>query len=119
MDTPIPPSQAAVATAEDRTVAILSYVTIIGFIAAIFLHLNHKTELGAFHLRQMLGMVLTGVAGGIIGIVPILGWIAWFLIVIGLFGLWILGLLSAVRGDQRPVPLLGEHYQRWFAGAFN
>ncbi|HET9513756.1 MAG TPA: hypothetical protein VFO95_07490 [Gemmatimonadales bacterium] len=119
MDTTIPPSQAAVATAEDRTVAILSYVTIIGFIAAIFMHLNHKTELGAFHLRQMLGMILTGVAGGIIGIVPILGWLAWFLIVIGLFALWILGLLSAVRGDQRPVPLLGEHYQRWFAGAFN
>ena len=119
METTIPPSQAAAAAAEDRTVAIVSYVTIIGFIAAIFMHMNHKTELGAFHLRQMLGMILTGVAGGIIGVVPILGWLAWFVVVIGLFVLWILGLLSAVRGDQKPVPILGEHYQRWFAGAFS
>jgi uncharacterized membrane protein len=120
MDTTVPPAQAAVAGAatEDKTVAILSYVTILGFIAAIFMHQSRKTELGAFHLRQMLGMVVTGIVGGIVGIVPILGWIAWFLVVIVLFVLWLLGLLSALRGDMRPVPILGEHYQRWFAGAF-
>ena len=121
MDTTIPPSQAAVADVitEDRTVAILSYVTILGFIAAIFVHQSRKTQLGAFHLRQVLGLVLTGVVGGVCAVVPILGWIVWFLVVIGLFVLWLLGLISALRGDMRPVPLLGEHYQRWFAGAFS
>jgi uncharacterized membrane protein len=120
MDTTVPPSQAAVAGAatEDKTVAILCYVTILGFIAAIFMYQSHKTQLGAFHLRQMLGIVLTGVAGGICWVVPILGWIVWVLVVIGLFVLWLLGLLSALRGDTQPVPLLGEHYQRWFSGAF-
>ncbi len=117
----VPPSEAAVAgvITQDRTVAILSYVTIIGFIAAIFLHQNRKTQLGAFHLRQVLGLVLTGVAGGVCAVVPILGWIVWFVVVIGLFVLWLLGLISALRGDTRPVPLLGEHYQRWFAGTFD
>jgi uncharacterized membrane protein len=120
MDTTVPPSQAAVAGAitEDRTVAILSYVTIVGFIAAIFVHQSRKTQLGAFHLRQVLGLVLTGVIGGVAALVPILGWIVWFLVVIGLFVLWLLGLISAIRGDMRPMPLLGEHYQRWFAGVF-
>jgi uncharacterized membrane protein len=119
MDTAVPPSQAAASVAvEDRTVAILAYITLIGFIVAIFLHQNHKTQLGAFHLRQVLGMVLTGAAGAACSVVPILGWIAWFLVAIALFVLWILGLLSAVRGEMRPVPLLGEQYQRWFAGAF-
>jgi len=120
MDTTVPPSQAAAAgaTTEDKTVAILCYVTILGFIAAIFMHQSHKTELGAFHLRQMLGMVLTGVVGGICGVVPILGWIVWFLVVIVMLVLWLLRLLSALKGDMRPVPILGEHYQRWFAGAF-
>lgn len=119
MDTAVPPSQAvAGVTTEDKTVAILCYATILGFIAAIFLQQSHKTQLGAFHLRQMLGLVLTGVVGGICGVVPILGWIMWFVAVIGLFVLWLLGLLSAVRGDLRPVPILGEHYQRWFAGVF-
>ena len=116
----MPPSEAAAAApvVEDKTVAILSYLTIIGFIAAIFMHQGHKTQVGAFHLRQVLGIVLTGAAGAVCGVVPILGWIVWFFVVLGLFVLWIMGLLSAVRGDMRPVPLLGEQYQRWFAGAF-
>lgn len=120
METIMPPSEAAAATAttEDKTVAILSYLTLIGFIAAIFMHQNHKTQLGAFHLRQVLGLALTATAGAVCSVVPILGWIVWFLVVICLFVLWIMGLLSAVRGDMRPVPLLGEQYQRWFAGAF-
>ena len=120
MDTTVPPSQAAVAGAatEDKTVAILAYVTILGFIAAIFMHQSHKTQVGAFHLRQMLGMVVTGIVAGVVGVVPILGWIAWFVIAIGLFVLWLLGLIAALRGDMRPVPLLGDQYQKWFAGAF-
>ena len=116
----VPPSEAVAAAAatEDRTVAILSYITLIGFIAAIFMHQNHKTQLGAFHLRQMLGMVLTSAAGAVFGVVPILGWIVWFLVVIGVFVLWLLGLLAALKGDLRPVPIRGAHYQQWFAGAF-
>ena len=121
MDTTASPSQAAAAgvTTEDRTVAILSYVTLIGFLAAIIIHQSRKTQLGAFHLRQVLGLVLTGVVGGVCALVPILGWIVWFLVVIGLFVLWLLGLISAIRGDMRPGPILGEQYQRWFAGAFD
>ena len=115
METTMPASESA----EDRTVAILSYVTIIGFIAALVMHSNRKTRVGAFHLRQTLGLVLTGVAGGFIGVVPILGWIVWFVVVVGLMVLWFLGLLAALRGEMRPVPLLGEHYQRWFAGTFD
>ena len=116
METTVPPSE-SVAT-EDKTVAILSYITIIGFIAAIFMHQSHKTQLGAFHLRQVLGMALTATAGAICGVVPILGWIVWFVVVVVLCLLWIIGLLSAVKGDMHPVPILGEHYQRWFAGVF-
>ena len=120
MDTAVPPSEAVAAAAatEDRTVAILSYITLIGFIAAIFMHQNHKTPLGAFHLRQVLGMVLTSAASAVFWVVPILGWIVWFLVVIGVFVLWLLGLLAALKGDMRPVPILGAHYQQWFAGAF-
>jgi uncharacterized membrane protein len=120
METIMPPSEAAAATTavQDKTVAILSYLTIIGFIVAIFMHQNQKTELGAFHLRQVLGMVVTAIAGAICAAVPILGWIVWFFVVVALFVLWLMGLLSAVRGDMRPVPVLGEQYQRWFAGAF-
>jgi uncharacterized membrane protein len=120
METTVPPSQAVAATAtEGRTVAIVSYITIIGFLAAIFMHSSHKSQLGAFHLRQVLGIALTGLGCGLFLAVPILGWIVWFLLGICLFILWVLGLLAALGGEMRPVPILGEHYQRWFAGVFD
>lgn len=38
-------------TTEDRTVAILAYITIIGFIIAIVMHSSKKTAIGTYHLR--------------------------------------------------------------------
>jgi hypothetical protein len=119
MDTTVPPSEAVAATVttEDRTVAILSYITLIGFIAAIFVHQNRRTELGSFHLRQMLGLALTSAAGAVCAVVPILA------DHLGPGGDWCVcaldrSLVSALKGEMRPVPILGEHYQRWFAGVF-
>jgi uncharacterized membrane protein len=120
MDTPVPtPPPAAVDSTEDKTVAILSYITIIGFIVAIVMHGNKKTRLGSFHLRQMLGIVVSGFALGIISIVPILGWITGFVGFIFLAVLWVMGLIAAASGQLKPVPVLGAHYQKWFGTAFD
>jgi uncharacterized membrane protein len=96
-------------TTEDKTVAILSYITIIGWIVALVLHGNNRTELGAFHLRQSLGLFLTGI---ILAWIPILGWI----LSIVIFAFIIVGLIYAVQGEKRTVPLLGDFYQNIFAG---
>jgi uncharacterized membrane protein len=106
-----PPAPPPPAANEDKTVAILSYITLIGFIAAIVIHSNKKTQLGAFHLRQTLGLFLTS----LLGIIPFLGW----LVLLFVFVLWIIGLISAIKGEMKPVPLLGPLYQKWFGNAFN
>ena len=67
-ETPLPPGTPP-RTAEDRTVAILAYVTIIGFIIAIVMHGSKKTALGSFHLRQVLGLIVTGLALWLPGII--------------------------------------------------
>lgn len=115
MSTDTPPPAA---TSEDRTVAILAYITIIGFIVAIVMHSSKKTKLGAYHLRQMLGLVLGGLVGGMVGIIPILGWVVLPIVWIGLLVLWIIGLVAAVNGQQKPVPVLGDKFQAWFGTAF-
>lgn len=121
MSTDIPPPAPA-AVAEDRTVAILSYITIIGFIIAIVMHSSKKTQLGAFHLRQALGLFVTGVAFGVCAIIlafiPFIGWLAIMLGWLGLLAFVIMGLIAAASGQQKPVPVLGDNYQKWFAGAF-
>ena len=108
---------------EDRTVAILSYITLIGFIVAIVIHSSKKTQLGAFHLRQVLGLIVCGVAFGLCAIVlafiPILGWLAILAGWITMLVFVIMGFISAATGQKKPVPLIGEKFQIWFANAFN
>ena len=128
MDTTPPPVTSAappppVAASEDKTVAIVSYLTLIGFIAAIVIHSSKKTTLGAFHLRQTLGFFLTVVAFSIaqfvLLVIPILGWLAVPVIWLGLFVLWVMGLISAVKAEAKPMPILGLLYQKLFGNTFN
>lgn len=116
MDTPpvtTPPAS------EDRTVALLSYLTLIGFVVAIILHSSKKTEIGAFHLRQALGLFVTGFVNVVLMFIPIIGWILIPVVMICLFVFLIMGFVGAVQGKMNPLPILGPHYQKWFAGAFN
>ena len=115
---PAPATPPVAPTGEDRTVAILSYITIIGFVVAIIIHNGKKTELGAFHLRQALGLIVTGMAMVFLMVIPIIGWILIIPVWITMIVFVIMGFISAVTGQKKPVPLLGETYQQWFANAF-
>lgn len=120
--TPAPVSPPEIPAPEDKTVAIVSYLTLIGFIVAVVLHGNKKTKLGAFHLRQTLGLFVTGLACWVVNImlafIPIIGWLTIFVVWIGLIVLWVMGFIAAASGQMKPVPLLGEHYQKWFGKTF-
>jgi uncharacterized membrane protein len=122
METDSSGSQQAIVV-EDKTAAIVSYITLLGFIAAIFIHNGNKTALGAFHLRQVLGLFLSGFVLGfgatIIAMIPIIGWLISLACYMAFFAFWVLGLIAAINGQQKPVPVLGEMYQKWFATAFN
>ncbi|HWD92804.1 MAG TPA: DUF4870 domain-containing protein [Verrucomicrobiae bacterium] len=124
---PIPTASSAAppmaSATEDKTVAILSYLTLIGFIVAIVMHSSKKTQLGAFHLRQVLGIFLTALAvmvcEFVLLFIPILGWLCIFALWVSMFALWVMGLIAAVKGEMKPVPILGPMYQKWFGNAFN
>lgn len=120
--TPEPP----VSAKEDTTVALLAYLTIIGFVVAIVLHSSKKTALGAFHLRQTLGLFITAlviwIPCMIISMIPVVNLVMVILgpaVMVGLFVLWIIGFIAAINGQQKPLPVVGEYYKKWFANAFN
>ncbi len=106
-------------TGEDKTVAIVAYLTLIGFIAAVIIHSNKKTKLGAFHLRQMLGFMLSWFAVIILIIIPIIGWILIPVFYICMIVLWIMGLIAAINGQMKPMPVVGPLYQKWFGTIFD
>ena len=115
---------------EDRTVAILSYITIFGFIVAIIVHSSKKTALGSYHLRQVLGLIVAGFAlsiaamitGFVLAFIPFIGpvilMILWPVLMVGGLVIVIMGLLAALKGEMKPVPLLGEPIQKYLANTF-
>jgi len=115
---------------EDRTVAILSYITIFGFIVAIIVHSSKKTALGSYHLRQVLGLIVAGFAlsiaamitGFVLAFIPFIGpvilMILWPVLMLGGLVIVIMGLLAALKGEMKPVPLLGEPIQKYLANTF-
>ena len=46
---------------QSKLVAILSYITFIGWIIALVLNQSKKTELGSFHVRQALLIMIAGI----------------------------------------------------------
>ncbi|HWA29014.1 MAG TPA: hypothetical protein VG734_25405 [Lacunisphaera sp.] len=126
-ETPAPAT--AVPAKEDTTVALLAYLTPllfgVGIVIAIIMHSNKKTAIGAYHLRQSLGLLLTGLASWIpcivIGMIPIINFIMLIvgpLLALCFFVFWIMGLLAAINGQMKPLPVVGEYYQKFLANAF-
>ena len=69
---------------EGKTIAIIAYITIIGLIIAFVMNNDKKNTFASYHIKQSLGLALGGLALGMIGMVPVLGWI------INFFGLFVL-----------------------------
>src|SRR6056297_153133 len=90
---PSPPQAAPAGAGMDpKVVAILSYITVFGWIAAVIMN-NPKKPLASFHVRQMLGIMLAGLVLSAIAIIPVLGWIVAFIGMIVIFVFWIMGLI--------------------------
>ncbi len=105
-----------------KTVGILAYCTLIGFIIALVLNndQNNKSELGIFHIRQALGIFATsftiGIASIILAFIPVIGWLTIMAAYIMVLVFWILGLIAAINSERKAVPLLGDFYQNLFKG---
>jgi uncharacterized membrane protein len=99
---------------DPKIVAIISYITLIGWLAALIMNSNDRSSLGSFHIRQVLGIYLLAGASSIVMIVPFLGWIVGMAGYLLVLVLWFIGLISALNSEEKVVPVLGEQFQVWF-----
>ncbi|ODS84085.1 MAG: hypothetical protein ABS46_04760 [Cytophagaceae bacterium SCN 52-12] len=114
-DAPVPGSSNTVVE-EGKTTALIAYLTIVGLVIALVLNNDKKNSFASFHIRQSLGIMLTGLAVGLVSWVPFLGWLLGFAAFFVLVYLWVSGLLYAVNGKEKVVPILGDKYQEWLKG---
>ena len=90
-----------------KNVAIIAHITIIGWVVALIMNNQNRTEIGSFYIRQVLGI---GLLGLVVSWIPLINVIGWIFVVI----LWIMSLMSAINGTQKPIFLLGTQFQEWF-----
>ena len=86
-------------------VAVISYFTLIGWVVAMIIYDKHQSSLASFHLRQSLGLIITG---AMLSLIPLVGWV----LNIGVILAWAVGIYSAIQGQEYKVPLLGDFYQQ-------
>jgi len=95
-----------------KTAAITSYILGIGVFIAMSMNAEDKNQFASFHIRQGLGITLTFISLGLIIsnfdslMISAPMWI--FISV-----LWSYGIFSAIKGETKPVPLLGIYFQKW------
>lgn len=101
---------------DKKTLSIVSYITIIGWLIAYFSYKDKtdKSSLEKFHLNQSLGLGILGIAYGIITniIASIVPSIAVILTIgnIAIFVLWIIGIINASKEEEKPLPVIGSMF---------
>ena len=108
-------------TTANKIFAFLSYLLLIpGWLFVLIFRRKYPAELGharqslVINLAPMLLLVLWFVFSWVMFAVPIMGpLVAWFafaiFIVVGIFLIlmWIMGMIRALRGDQKPLAIVG------------
>jgi uncharacterized membrane protein len=98
---------------EGKPAAITSYILIIGVMIAISMNSENRNPFASFHIRQALGLTITFLSLGLIVsnfdslMISATMWI--FVSV-----LWTYGIFTAIKGDMKPLPLLGNLFQKTF-----
>lgn len=104
----------------NKTLAILSYVTIIGWLVSFFSSSNQKprTSLVVYHLKQGFGLFVVSIIFNIIlrvvaTIVPalsILGMVGWVFFIFMIFGI-----INANNHQEKPIPIIGKMFENKFS----
>ncbi|WP_286267682.1 hypothetical protein [Thalassotalea atypica] len=87
-----------------KVIAVVSYMTLIGWLISVYIYGQHKSCLARFHIRQSLGLIVTA---AFLSFIPFVGWGLTFVLAI----FWLIAAYHAFKGECYPVPILGQLFQ--------
>ncbi len=103
----------------NKTLSILSYITIFGWLIAYFnsKDLNPKSDLVTYHLRQGFGFFILSIIINItltivVSLVPALSFLNYVSLI--LLILWVFGVINAVNEQKKPIPVIGKMFENKF-----
>lgn len=97
-----------------KSTAITSYILGIGVLIALSMNADTKNPFASFHIRQGLGLTLTFISLGLI-ISNFDSLLISFPMWIFISSLWSYGIFTAIKGEIKPMPILGNYYQKWLS----
>lgn len=101
----------------NKTLSIVSYITLIGWLIAYFSGKENADSLLKYHLRQSFGLMFIGIIfnvaiGVLVSIMPFLSVLGYVGILF--LGLLIIGIINASNEVQKPLPLIGKLFENKF-----
>ena len=94
--------------------AIVAHLFLIGWIISLLVNMSEKEEFASFYIRQVLGIMIAGIAFSMLNVVPLIGNLIALVAGLVLFVFWIMSLIWAINGEMKTVPWIGSYFQDWF-----
>jgi len=93
---------------EGKIFAFLAiFLTIIGFLIVVLTKKENKYAM--YYAKQGLVLFIAYVIVWVAGLIPFIGWfVIWPIGLLLLFILWIIGIVNAFSGEEKPIPLIGR-----------
>jgi uncharacterized membrane protein len=110
---PPPPAVSAKEIEEGKVLAILSYIIPILCIVPL---IQKNNAFSLYHAKQVLLLVIAGIVTSLVNVIPCLGQIVWLIVALALLVFGVMGLIAAVKGEMKPIPLIGKFAEDWFKG---
>lgn len=96
-------------TKKSKTFAVLSYLCVLAIISLIA---GRGDKFVMFHAKQGVGLLLLWVISPYVLWIPILGWIAGPILMVLTSVLAIYGVIHAVKGEEKTVPIIGKYIEK-------
>ena len=98
---------------KEKITAITSYILIVGILIALSMNAESKNKFASFHIKQALGLNLTFISIGLLisnfsNMQIYISFWVFFTV------LWVFGILSAIKGENKAIPIVGNLYQKLF-----
>ena len=95
-----------------KALAIITYITLIGWIIAFALNNKQKNLLVSYHQRQSLGIQLIYFSTAFLISLTTLASLQ--VLFLGVFILMIIGISNASNQKKKPLPMVGNYFEKWF-----
>jgi uncharacterized membrane protein len=86
--------------------AALAYLGIL--IVIPFLTEDYKDPFVKFHIKQGVVLIVFGIIGFFVSVIPVLGWLIGWLFWLAALILLVIGVMNAVSGNEKELPVIGH-----------